>query len=334
MATAMNVGLIGLGAVGRIHFDCWRKSGAAQLVAVCDRDERKLAGDWVGKDFNIGAQAQENVDLSALGRYRQGEELIADPRVELVDICMPTRLHAPLAIAALRAGKHVFCEKPMSLTVTDCAAIEDAAKTFGRHLMFGHCLRFWPQYVKAFEILQSGAYGPALYAEFYRSSPAPVWSDNDWYMKREESGGVFDMHIHDVDVALWWFGRPQKIAASGCAPHGLPMIIDAAWNYPSGPVVHLHASWDRNGGTFRHAFRLVMEKATLLHDLAVDPQALRLLVDGKETLVPVGDESAYAAELEYFATEVAAGRAPARSTAATSHMAVEVALEELNQIAP
>jgi predicted dehydrogenase len=328
----MKVGLIGLGAIGRVHFDCWGRSPAGQLVAVSDRDEKKLSGDWAGKEFNIGTQAQANVDLSRLRTYRRAEDLIADPQIELVDICMPTLLHAPLAIAALRAGKHVFCEKPMSLSTADCAAMEEAACGSGRHLMIGHCLRFWPQYVKACELLQSGQYGRAIYADFYRSSPAPIWSDSDWYMKNEESGGVFDMHIHDIDVALWWFGRPQRVATSGYAPKGLPMIMDTVWHYEGGPTVRLHASWDRNGGTFRHAFRLVMEKATLVHDLAVDPQALQLLAAGKVETIPVGSESAYQTELDYFATEIAAGRTPHRATAADGRLAVELGREELRQI--
>jgi 1,5-anhydro-D-fructose reductase (1,5-anhydro-D-mannitol-forming) len=328
----MKVGLIGLGAIGRVHFDCWHKSPMAELVAVSDRDQKKLAGEWAGKEFNIGTQAQENVDLSRLAAYRRAEDLIADPQVELVDICMPTLLHAPLTIAALRAGKHVFCEKPMSLTVAECQAMEEAAKTSGRHLMIGHCLRFWPQYVKAYELMQSGEFGRVIYAEFHRSSPAPIWSDSDWYMKSEQSGGVFDMHIHDIDVALWWFGRPQSIAASGSAPKGLPMIMDAAWRYEDGPVAHLHASWDRNGGAFRHAFRVVMEKGTLVHDLAVDAQALQLLAGGKITSIPVGTESAYQVELDYFMAEAVAGRLPQRLLPAESRLAVELGLEELRQI--
>jgi predicted dehydrogenase len=328
----MKVGLIGLGAIGRVHFDCWRKVGAAQLVAVCDQDRQKIAGRWAGKEFNIGTQGQADVDLSAYAAYLRGEDLIADPQVDLVDICLPTRWHAPLAVAALRAGKHVFCEKPMSLSLADCAAMEEAARAANRQLMIGHCLRFWPQYVTAHAVMQSGEYGRVLYADLHRVSPAPIWSDNDWYMKREESGGVLDMHIHDIDVALWWFGRPSTVSATGCAPEGLPMIMDSAWRYDGGPLVRMHASWDRNGGTFRHAFRVIMEKGTLVHDLAVDPEALHLQAAGKTTLLPVGNESAYQAELAYFAAEVAAGRAPTRSTGGESRIAVELALDELRQI--
>jgi len=331
--TKAKIGLIGLGAMGRVHFDCWRKSAHAELVAVSDRNPRMLAGDWAGKQFNIGDQAAERVDLSAMARHLSAEELIADPRVEAVDICMPTPLHGPLAIAAMRAGKHVFCEKPMSLSVEVCAEMERVARETGRHLMVGHCLRYWPQYVKAHELLRSGEFGRPVYASFHRSSAAPTWSADDWYLKGAESGGVLDMHIHDVDVALWWFGRPQSITVTGLAPGGLPLIIDAAWRYEGGPRVHLHGAWDRNGGAFRHAFRLVMEKATLLHDLALDPQALHLLRDGKvETVAPLDETSAYQAELDDFAADLNAGRVPHRLTPADSRLAVEVGLEELRQL--
>jgi 1,5-anhydro-D-fructose reductase (1,5-anhydro-D-mannitol-forming) len=326
-----NIGLIGLGAIGRVHYECWRKSRAGRLVAVSDRHPGKLAGDWAGKEFNLGDQAQAQVDLSGLATYQRALDLIADPQVQIVDICMPTLMHAPLTIAALRAGKHVFCEKPMSLTVENCLEMERAAQEADRRLVIGHCLRYWPQYVKAQEILASGEYGRVIYANLFRFSPAPLWSDNDWYMKSNESGGVFDMHIHDIDVALWWFGRPHGISVSGSAPKGLPMIIDAAWRYEGGPAVNIHASWDRHGGTFRHAFRIIMEKATLLHDMAIDPEALFLLRGSESTRVPIEICSAYEAELEDFAASVETGR-PTRLTPAESRLAVEIGLEELRQL--
>ena len=326
------IGLIGLGAMGRVHYDCWRKSAHGQLVAVSDRNPKMLAGDWAGKEFNIGEQAAQHVDLSDVAGHLRAEDLIADPNVDAVDICMPTPMHAPLAIAAMRAGKHVFCEKPMSLSPDECAAMERTARETGRQLMVGHCLRYWPQYVKAHELLTGGEFGRALYASFHRSSAAPMWSDNDWYMKGAESGGVLDMHIHDVDVALWWFGRPQSIAATGAVAHGLPMIVDAAWRYDGGPSVHLHGAWDRNGGAFRHAFRLVMEKGTLVHDLAVDANALTLLRAGKAEPVPLAETSGYQDELDDFAASINAGRASLRLTPADSRLAVEIGLEELRQL--
>ena len=328
----IRVGLIGLGGIGRIHFDCWRKSPHAQLVAISARDPKKLAGDWGGQDFNLGEQAAQHVDLSGLAKHARFEDLIADANVDAVDICLPTPLHALVAIAALRAGKHVLCEKPMSLSLDECTAMERAAAESGRHLMVAHCLRYWPHYMTAKEILDRGEYGRAVYANFHRTSGAPVWSGSGWFMRPEESGGVLDMHIHDIDAALWWFGRPAKITAIGHVHDGVPLTADAHWHYDGGPLVHLHSAWDLHGGAFRHGFRIVLEKATLTHDLAIEGGALQLTAGGKTTTIPLPEPAVHQAEIDDFAARIARGEPTPHITPAESRAAVEIGLEELRQI--
>ena len=328
----IRVGLIGLGGVGRIHFDAWRKCPDARLVAISARDPRKLAGDWGGQEFNLGAQAAQHVDLSDLAKHARFEDLIADPNVDAVDICLPTPMHAPVSIAALRAGKHVLCEKPMALSLAECAAMERAARESGKHLMVAHCLRYWPHYAKAQEILASGEYGRAVYGSFHRESGAPVWSGSGWFLRAEESGGVLDMHIHDVDAALWWFGRPAKIAAAGQVRDGLPLTVDAHWHYDGGPLVHLHSAWDMNGGAFRHSFKLVLERATLVHDLAVENGALQLITGGKTTAIPLPEPNVHQAEIDDFAARIVRGETGPRISPEESRAAVEIGLEELRQL--
>ncbi len=328
----IRVGLIGLGGVGRIHFDCWRKCPDAKLVAISSRDPKKLAGEWAGQDFNLGSQTAQQVDLSDLAKYARFEDLIADKNVDVVDICLPTPMHAAVGIAALRAGKHVLCEKPMALSLDECAAMERAAAESGRHLMIAHCLRYWPHFAKAKEIIESGKYGRAVYANFSRTSGAPTWSGGGWFMRPEESGGVLDMHIHDIDIALWWFGPPAKISASGCVQNRVPLTADAHWHYNGGPVVHLHSAWDLNGGAFRHAFKLVLENATLSHDLAVENGALQLIAGGKTTAIPLPEPDVHQAEIDDFAARIRNGESAPRISPAESRAAVEIGLEELRQI--
>lgn len=328
----VRVGLIGLGAMGRVHFDCWRKSSTGKLTAISDRDPRKLAGEWGSNDFNLGGQAAEKIDLSDLGKFLDARELIASPDIDAVDIAMPTPAHAPLAIEALRAGKHVFCEKPMSLSLADCDAMIAAAKESGRTLVIGHCLRYWPHYLAAKAAIDSGEYGRPIHASFLRTGAAPLWSSGGWLMRREESGGVLDMHIHDIDVAVWWFGAPASVSASGHAEGNLPLIVDAIWRFPAGHTAHFHSGWDRNGGAFRHAFRLTLEKATIIYDLATDPNALIFLRDGKEERVPTDPGAAYQDELNDFAACVSAGRPITRLPLADSRLSVELGLEELRQL--
>ncbi len=328
----IRVGLIGLGGIGRIHFDCWRKCPDAKLVAISARDPKKLAGEWDVQDFNLGEQTAQQVDLSDLAKYARFEDLIADANVDAVDICLPTPLHAPVALAALRAGKHALCEKPMSLSLDECAAMERAATEAGRHLMVAHCLRYWPHYVKAKEILDGGEYGRAVYANFQRTSGAPMWSGSGWFMRPEESGGVLDMHIHDIDAALWWFGSPAKIEASGCVRDGLALTVDAHWRYDRGLLVQLHSAWDLNGGAFRHAFKLVLERATISHDLAIENGVLQLIAGGKITMIPLPEPAVHRAEINDFAARIKAGESAPRISPAESRAAVEIGLEELRQI--
>ena len=331
-AEMIRVGLIGLGGIGRIHFDCWRKCPDAQLVAISARDPKKLAGEWGGQDFNLGQQTAQQVDLEGIAKYARYEDLLAGAKVDAVDICLPTPLHGSVAIAALRAGKHVLCEKPMSLSLSECRAMESAAAESGRHLMVAHCLRYWPHYRTAWEVMESGEYGQAVYANFQRTSGAPVWSGSGWFMRGEESGGVLDMHIHDVDVALWWFGRPAEITAAGRVHEGLPLTVDAHWRYDGGPLVHLHSAWDLNGGAFRHSFQLVLEKATLTHDLAIEGGALRLTTAGGTTTIELPEAAVHQAEIDDFAARISRGEPVPYITPAESRAAVEIGLEELRQI--
>jgi predicted dehydrogenase len=331
-SSKFGVGLIGLGAIGRLHFDCWRKSPFADITAIASRDPKKRAGDWGSLEFNLGDQSNERVDLSGIATYETPEQLFADPNVQIVDICTPTPQHAPLTIAALRAGKHVVLEKPMALSLTECAEIEQALSESGRMLMVGHCLRYWPQYVKAKQIIASGEYGKPLYARLDRAGGIPRWSAGGWLTNSAQSGGVLDLHIHDIDVALWWFGRPEKIETAGVSTGDLPVIIESKWEYPGGPLVMLHGAWDPNGATFRHGFRVTLEKATLAYDLATSPNVLELYRDGKKEEIAMEDVSAHQAELDDFARSIAEGHCFSRFTPGESRLAVEIGLEELRQI--
>ena len=128
----------------------------------------------------------------------------------MVDVCLPTDLHAEVTVAALEAGKHVLCEKPMALTVAECDRMVAAAKASGRFLMIAHCIRFWPEYIALKEIVDSGQYGKVTSALFRRISGLPKWSE--WFPNPQRSGGaILDLHIHDVGL----YQLPAGDAATG-----------------------------------------------------------------------------------------------------------------------
>src|SRR5262245_25878036 len=130
----LRVGLVGIGFMGWIHWLSYKETKGVKLAAVCTRDERKLGGDWRGIKGNFGPPG-EQVDLRRVTKYADFGKLLADSSIDLVDICLPPNLHAEASIAALKAGKHVFVEKPMGLTAAECEKIMQAAKKAGKQVL-------------------------------------------------------------------------------------------------------------------------------------------------------------------------------------------------------
>lgn len=330
----VRVGLIGLGAIGRTHFGCYGNTLDAELVAICDIEPRKLAGDWSRQGFNLGTQEEKRIDLSGYRAYADWREIIADPKIDIIDICLPISQHAEAAVAALKAGKHVLCEKPMARTSAQCREMEAAAGESGKQLMIAHCLRYWPHYVEAHKIITGGEYGRPTYARFQRASGTPKWSWNDWLRTPGESGGsLLDMHVHDVDVALWWFGKPESIQADGIFQRDLPTAVDATWTYPQGLRVYLHNAWDENETPFRYAFTVTMERGTLAFDSSSKDPKLRLYTAGNEPrIIPLDGSSAYQNEIDDFTSCIRAGKVANRLTLADGRAAVEAVEEETRQL--
>jgi predicted dehydrogenase len=332
----INVGLIGIGAMGRMHFNCYQNNPNARLHAICDSNEAKLRGDWSSISLNLDDTKSESVDLSGIKTYSDVEAILADPEIDMIDICLPTPLHAQITIAALHAGKHVLCEKPMAMNEEECAQVEAVARETDRQLMIGHCLRYWPEYVATDEIIRGGEFGRVLSASFHRSSGLPTTSSNNWLATGSQSGGaVLDMHIHDVDTALWWFGEPDEMHTDGVIWRNLPLSADSIWRYNDGPLVTLHGSWDPNGGPFRMAFRVTMERASVLYDSATRTfQLLQLTPEGEYSRdLKATDELAYQKEIDDFVSRLNENRKVSRVTPASSRLAVAITRREMEQIA-
>src|SRR5215470_5893604 len=117
----VRIGIVGVGFMGMIHYLAARRLQGGAVTAVCSRDPKKLAGDWRSIQGNFGPRG-EMMDLSALKKYNSLDALLADGEIDLIDVCNPTDLHPPTALAALRAGKHVLVEKAIALTPVDADA--------------------------------------------------------------------------------------------------------------------------------------------------------------------------------------------------------------------
>ena len=273
------VGIIGIGFIGWIHWLAYHRLGGAKVVAISESIPERLAGDWRNIKGNFGPPG-EQVDLSGINAYANLDDMLRDPEVELVDITLPTFLHADIAVRALEAGKHVFCEKPMALRLADCERMVAAAKKADRLLMIGHVLPFFPEYDWAWRVIRSGNYGKVRGGAFRRIISDPTWINNFWSPERI-GGPMLDLHIHDAHFIRLVFGMPQEVTTSGRSRDGLPEFWHSQFRFADRDLVVEATSGtiDQQGRAFTHAFEIHLERATLAFDFAVIGGAGRYLCE-------------------------------------------------------
>jgi predicted dehydrogenase len=297
---ALRIGIVGLGFMGKMHFETYGRMKNARVTAICDVDPTKRAGDWSGIAGNIGGGGSR-VNLSGIHVYSRLGDMLGDPAVDVVDITLPTYLHARAAIAAFKAGKHVICEKPMAINSSAAASMVKAARRARRRLFVGHCIRFWPQYAVARKIVRSGKWGRVLTAAFRRFSTTPTWSWRNWLLNPKRSGvAALDLHIHDADFVLYTFGKPRAVAArgGGLGRDRMDHII-ASYDFGGGRLVTAEGAWEfAPGFPFSMTFTIVMQKATLNLGTDLKLSLHRMRGGTTEVKVPAGD--GYGHELNHF----------------------------------
>lgn len=226
--------MIGLGFAGTVlHLPSLSRNSRARIVAVSDVTESKL-GQF--SDSFPDLQVRKELD------YRS---IVDDPAIDAVFIASPTPSHAVIAIDALKAGKHVFCEKPISNMVADAQRmIEEAERHPDSILMIGQVLRFWPEYVQIKRQIEHGRIGKPIIARTYRANPMPA---SLFYEQDELSGGVIvDLGLHDIDFLSWALGPVKSVFAQGGNLSGRGDVIDYAqihFNFESGAIAYLEANW-------------------------------------------------------------------------------------------
>ena len=204
MANTLKVGIIGVGGIAKNHIPGWRASTHAELVAGCDVSE-VLLQQW-GLEHGIKKMVTDAADL------------INDPDIDIIDICTPNNYHAPLAIAALEAGKHVLCEKPLAPTpaaIRDMIAARDQS---GKMLMTAQHFRF-SSTAKAMKAeLETGALGDIYHARSWMLRRAGLLTRPGFILKQHSSGGAcIDIGVHILDLTLWFMGNPKPVSVTGVA---------------------------------------------------------------------------------------------------------------------
>ncbi|WP_104089608.1 Gfo/Idh/MocA family protein [Cryobacterium sp. N19] len=302
----VNIGLIGAGGITHVHIPAWLALGARVTVF-------SLEG---------GAEVTAQYGITAVGSL---DELL--DACDVVDICTPTPTHYRLAERALRAGKHVICEKPIALHPADAAALAELAAFVGKQLHPAHVVRYFPEYALARGAVAAGTIGEPAILRFSRIGEFPTWAS--WFADEEQSGGiVLDQMIHDLDIARWIAGEVTEVYAVKSVGDGCE-TAQVVLTHESGALSYVTGVWGAPGTTFATSFSIAGSTGVLKHDSRADASLrfdLGAPVAGTQSMRPDTSlgESPYLSELREFAAATLGGPAP-RVSLADATRAVELA---------
>jgi len=235
--------------MGEMHANCYKHIPDVTVSAVADIRPEKAAQIAQGTDAKI---------------YADGKDLIADAQVDIIDICLPTFLHAEYALLAMDKVSYLMVEKPVALTVAEADAMLAKSRQTGCHVQVGQVIRFWDEYVALRAMVEQNRYGKVVNANFHRISPSPAWGWMAWLRKPAFCGGAAqDLHIHDVDFVLSLFGQPEKLYAVKNTLGESNSYINTLMQYTDF-VVSVEGTWGLpECYPFGASFRVVFENATV-----------------------------------------------------------------------
>jgi len=250
----LKVGLVGVGGISRTHMPGWAASEEAEVVA--------------GSDISSEALEQWGALHNVKRLTTNADELFSDPDIDIIDLCVPNMYHAPLAIAALEAGKHVICEKPLAPTPEDIKKMIAARDKSGKQLMTAQHFRFAgvSQAMKA--EIDTGTLGDVYHARGWmlrRNGLIPTAT----FIEKKHSGGgpCIDIGVHILDLTLWMMGNPRPVTVSGVADARLAHLPGAFATWREGPIPSTFDVEDYAVAfvRFENSATLVLEVSWLLH---------------------------------------------------------------------
>lgn len=328
----IRIGTVGIGFMGMIHYLAAKKLNDARVTAIATRNPKKRAGDWTMIQGNFGPRGGQE-DLSNVKTYETGEELIADPEIDLVDVCLPNDQHKDIVIAALEAGKHVLVEKAIALTLEEADAMVAAAKKSGKLLMVAHVLPFFAEFSYALDAIKSGKFGSLQAAHFRRHISPPDWS-NAMQDLQKTGGPIVDLHIHDTHFIGLACGVPAKVFSRGILREGTVEYVSTEYLYdtPTPIVSATSGSLSQPGRPFTHGFEIYLEKATLMYEAGSPLQVFT--ADGVETPdLPSADPvDSFTAELQAAVDGVRAGKEPDLLSGTLARNALALCLKEAESV--
>lgn len=324
----IKVGICGFGMMGRTHLDVYAKRDDVQVVAIADKDPKRLSGADQAAG-NIEGQAKGAFSLADVKKYDDAEQLVADAQLDLVDVCLPTPLHLPVAAKALEAGRHVLVEKPLARTAADADKLVHVAAQAKGIAMPAMCMRFWPGWSWLKDRVDDQQYGKVLGLHFRRLSGFP--SSGTFYSDGEASGGaLLDLHVHDTDFAQYLFGMPKAVFSRGYSK--ITTEVDhlvTHYVYDDVPLVTADGGWSMaNGFRFNMQYLVNFERATATFDLSRGNSPLEVFQDGEKRAVPLEAGMGYEHEIDYLLTCITQGKQPEVVTLADAARSVRIAEAE------
>lgn len=316
------IGILGAGFMGKTHADAYKALENARLVAVCDQDEA-FGGEFAAA---YGCPA-----------FTDAAKMLRQVELDVLDICLPTFLHEEYTLLGAQAGKHVFCEKPVTLGLASFDRMVSAVEDAGRRLFVGQVIRFWPEYAGVRAMLEQGDFGDIKAVRASRVSTHPAWSA--WYRKAENSGGgLFDLHLHDIDYLCSLFGRPERVYAVG------KRNADRCWNHVA-TTLRFRKGIDataegiiemQEGYPFTMELRVAGSQCSVEYRMRAGHNLENVAAAQRESWVyPAGEApralvadpvDAYGLELAYFVDCLESGEEPARITTASVRVTLETIL--------
>ena len=293
----VRIGIAGIGFMGVTHFKAIERVKGARVTAICTRDPAKRRGDWRKVQGNFGGSGGVQ-DLSGMAQYAEIEALLGDPKVDLVDICLPTSMHTEVALQALRAGKHVLLEKPICLSLKEADRLVAEARRQRLRLSVAHVLRYFPEFRLVKDLVAGGEYGKVRAAHFKRIISQPAW----WSAKDlERTGGpAIDLHIHDADFIQYVFGMPTAVSATGFVRRGVVEHIDTHYRYGARPMaISAQGGWlSQQGCPFEHGYDVYFEGATLKYNSSWGQPPALLTDDGKTRKPRLSTQDGFVGEIQ------------------------------------
>jgi len=271
MSRELRFGVLGAGQISRIACQEINRHAAARVVAASDPHPERLA------ELSTG--------LGGLRSYDDNQALLADPELDAVFIAAPNAFHAPLALAALEAGKHVIVEKPFATSAAEAEAVVAAAKRSGRLLSVGMNQRFRPESQRVAALVRAGKLGHVYHAKAFWFRRAGIPKLGTWFGKKSLAGGgaLYDIGVHLLDLALFVMGRFDPISVSGqvYTTFGQRGIGEGGWSLSE----RSHPEFDVDDGAtallrFADGATLTLDVSWAIHQK--DPDRMNVILHGSD----------------------------------------------------